>query len=232
MLELAIKYRDQLNQMQYNMWLNDKYKYWNNCSYYGQIQIDDDTWNRHQFVSVHNGEILGYISYNIARDDGSAHTLSIANFSENKVIFGKDLRQALEDIFVKYRFRKLSFTVVVGNPIERTYDKLIKKYGGEIVGIQKKEVKLMDGKYYDRKLYEIFIEDYFKVANYRGECRTTRAYRNAADKYDKGKSEEKTYNRKETFEHNWICTGRNKEDTGFNFICKDCGVTKVEYDKK
>ena len=39
---------------------------------------------------------------------------------------------------------------------------MIKKYGGRIVGIKKKDVQLIDGKYYDLKLYEIFADDYFK----------------------------------------------------------------------
>ena len=58
--------------------------------------------------------------------------------------------------------RKLEFTVVVGNPIEKTYDKLIKKYGGNIVGVKHKNCKLIDNKYYDEKIYEIFREDYIK----------------------------------------------------------------------
>ena len=106
---------------------------------------------------------IGYISYSIARADNSVHSLNIINFSENKVTFGMDLRRALRDIFEKYRFRKLSFTVVVGNPIESSYDKLIERYGGRIVGISKVDVKLIDGKYYDRKLYEILAEDYFSA---------------------------------------------------------------------
>lgn len=69
---------------------------------------------------------------------------------------------ALRDIFEKFHFRKLDFTVVIGNPIESTYDRMVEKYGGRIVGIQKKQVRLIDGQLYDKKLYEILAEDYFK----------------------------------------------------------------------
>ena len=130
--------------------------------YYKILQIDTDTWNRHQFVSLDKeGNVIGYISYSISRADNSAHSLSIMNFSDNKVVFGMDLGQALKDIFEKYKFRKLNFIVVVGNPIEKSYDKMIKKYGGRIVGTYKEDVKLIDGEYYDKKSYEILASEYF-----------------------------------------------------------------------
>ena len=50
--------------------------------------------------------------------------------------------RAISDIFERFNFRKLSCAVVIGNPIEKTYDKLVPKYGGRIVGLEKEEVKL------------------------------------------------------------------------------------------
>lgn len=162
MLEPAIKYKEQLEQLQYQVWFNEKYKYWNCDVYYDSMKIDEDTWNRHQFVSVVNKKVIGYISYNVSRSDNSVHSLSVLNFSDNKISFGMDFGQALKDIFEKYKFRKITFCVIVGNPIEKSYDKMIKKYGGRIVGTYKKDVKLIDGKYYDKKMYEIFAEEYFE----------------------------------------------------------------------
>lgn len=165
MLEPAIKYKDQLEKLQYNTWFDDKYKYWNCAAYYESMQIDADTWSKHQFVSVLNGEVIGYIAYNILRSDNSASNLNIINFSDNKTVFGIDLGSALKDIFERYKFRKLTFSVVVGNPIEKSYDKMIDKYGGRIVGVYKEDVKLIDGQYYDRKLYEILASEYFNAIN-------------------------------------------------------------------
>ena len=163
MLEPAIKYKGQLEELSHDIWFNDRYKFWNNDVFYSQMSVDADSWNSHQFVSVKDGVVLGYISYNVTRAENSAHSLSVINFSNNKVIFGRDLMRALNDIFVNYKFRKLSFNVIVGNPIEKAYDRLIKKYGGRIVGILKKDVKLIDGEIYDRKIYEIFAEDYLNT---------------------------------------------------------------------
>jgi hypothetical protein len=57
----------------------------------------------------------------------------------------------------------LSFDAIIENPIEKTYDKLVLKYGGKIVGIREKEINLVDGKYYDIKEYEILAEKYFQM---------------------------------------------------------------------
>lgn len=166
MLEPAIKYKEQLEAIQYNIWFNKKYMYWNSSVYYEPIKIDENTWDRHQFVSTHNGEVIGYIAYSIARSDNSVYSVSVLNFSDNKIVFGRDLMKALHDIFEVYHFRKISFHVIVGNPIERSYDRMIKKFNGRIVGVMAQEVKLLDGKYYDKKLYEILACDYFSSVYY------------------------------------------------------------------
>ena len=77
----------------------------------------------------------------------------IINFSDKKITFGKDIGQALDEIFTKYNFRKLKFSVVVGNPIEKSYDKLIHEYCGRIVGTFKDHTRLIDNKNYDEKFY-------------------------------------------------------------------------------
>ena len=55
--------------------------------------------------------------------------------------------------------------MVIGNPIEKSYDKMVKKYGGRIIGTYKEDVKLIDGEYYDKKLYEILSSEYFNAIN-------------------------------------------------------------------
>ena len=161
MLEPAIKYKEVLENIQYNTWFNDKYKYWISDVCCSSLKIQDHTWEKHQFVSVVNGKIIGYIGYNISRADNSVSGINILNFTDNRIAFGKDLHQALRDIFERFNFRKANFSVVIGNPIEKSYDKLIAKYGGRIVGTYKEDVKLFDGKLYDRKVCEVLNKEYF-----------------------------------------------------------------------
>lgn len=163
MLDLAIKHKEELQKKLVDTWFIDKYKFVHADVYCNEEKIEEDTWNKHQFVSLDkNGNVIGYIRYNVNRSDNSCSGLYIYNFSDNKIVFGMDLGQTLKDIFEKFKFRKLAFCVVVGNPIEKSYDKMINKYNGRIVGVWKKDVKCYDGEYYDRKSYEILREDYME----------------------------------------------------------------------
>lgn len=163
MLDLAINHEEDLQKKFRSTWFSEKYMFWNCANYYDEHELKRSTWDGHQFVSLDSsGEVLGYIAYSIDRASDLVEGLSIANFSDNKVTFGVDVGSAIKDIFEKFHFRKLSFFVLVGNPIESTYDRMIKKYNGRIVGTNKAHVKLVDGKLYDMKSYEIMAEDYFK----------------------------------------------------------------------
>ena len=166
MLDNANKYTYELKNLYLDTWYDDKYKFYYACGYSEEPHYSDSNLGRHDFVSLDkNGNIIGYISYGILRYEYYAHNLSIVNFSDNILTFGRDLREVISNIFEKYNLRKLQFMVVVGNPIEKSYDKLIQKYGGRIVGEYKKHRRLIDGNFYNAKAYEIFREDY--LANIR-----------------------------------------------------------------
>ena len=128
--------------------------------YTDEYKPSDSNWSKHEFVSTNSsGVINGYIKYSVYQKDRTASGLYIVNFT-NDLSFGGDLLQAIDDIFCKYGLRKLNYSVYIGNPIEDTYNKLTLKYGGYIVGVQKKHTRLLDGEFYDFKIYELFKEDY------------------------------------------------------------------------
>lgn len=162
MIDIAQKYSDELKLLFLNTAYDEKYMFYNG-SWVSEYKPSTDNWNNYEFVSIDSdNKVIGYISYGIKRDTYSVDGLRIINFSDNKITFGKDVIKVIQDIFMKYSFRKLSFAVFVGNPIEKTYDKLIKKYGGRIIGIKEKDEKLLDGKLYDFKMYEIFRDEFIK----------------------------------------------------------------------
>ena len=164
MLDVALKHIDELKKLYINTWHQDKYKHYNYQCFWKMPTFDESTWDGHDFVSINKkGEIIGAIGYSINRPTESVCGLGIINFTDDKITFGKDVLQAIKDIFEKYNFRKMSCCVVIGNPIEKTYDRLIPKYGGRIVGVEKEETKLCDNKYYDVKRYEILREDYMRA---------------------------------------------------------------------
>lgn len=160
LLEDAQSHKEELERKMRGTWGNKKYWYYNSYSYFSPISIDENTWDKMQFASVNSdGEVIGYLSYSIDRECRFVSGPSIINFTNNPV-FGIDVMQMVKDIFEKYNFQKIDFFVIIGNPIERQYDRLIRKYGGRIVGIHKRHVMLPDGKLYDEKMYEILREDY------------------------------------------------------------------------
>lgn len=170
MLDIALNYSDQLQKLMRNTWYDDRYKYYNTNCYRGDLSLASDNWQYNQFVSVipnqdtAETELVGFIEYSINRQTNNCCDFSIINFSQNSIVFGADILKVIDDIFSKFHFNKVSFEVVVGNPIESQYDKLMDKFNGRIVGVMKNEVKLQDNNYYDLKKYELMAEDYFKSA--------------------------------------------------------------------
>ena len=164
MLKPAVQYKEKLAICMANIWFNDKYKYYVAEPYCEIPETHTSSWCQNEFVSVDNNDnILGFIDYNINRRTYNASGLCILSFTDKPTLtFGKDILQSIDDIFQKFNFNKLRFSVVVGNPIEKTYDKLIVKYGGCIAGYSKKDIQLWDGQLYDLKTYEIMREDYLR----------------------------------------------------------------------
>jgi hypothetical protein len=165
MLEYAKKYEDKLQGLFFDIAFDPFYKFWQSVNYRGTFELPKDTWTANNFVSIYEGNILGITGYQIRRVENAVYGLYIVHFggpeAPHRYVFGKDVMTAIKDIFEKYHFNKLNFTVVQGNPIEKTYDKLIKRYNGRIVGIREQESTLIDGRLYDVKEYEILAEKYF-----------------------------------------------------------------------
>lgn len=163
MLDIAQKYENKLKILFANIVFDMQFKFFIGSSYRDEYKASDSTWNKHEFVSIYKDKIIGYLKYRIDRDSNVANGMQIINFTNKpNIIFAKDLKQFLIDIFEKYQFRKLRYACYVGNPIEESYDKMTLKHGGRIVGIQKENDKLLDGNYYDCKLYEILRKDFKK----------------------------------------------------------------------
>lgn len=165
MLDVADKYVDELNQKLYNIWYDPKYMYYFCCPHRGTYSVDPNgDWNGRNFVSINSdGKIIGYIHYSICRTADYVDDFGAVNFSDDpkdKYIFGKDLRQVIDDIFLKFNHNRLEFTVVEDNPIRKTYFKLVNKYGGRIIGVKHCVVKLINGEVANKVYFEILRSDY------------------------------------------------------------------------
>jgi hypothetical protein len=122
--------------------------------------IKQNGWEDMQFVSVSDGEVIGYMSASINRMCHYVNSLALINFSNENIVFSKDMAHFFKDLFEKFMFNKINWKVCVGNPAEKLYDKVIKDPGGRVVGIFKNDVKLWDNQMYDVKHYEILKEEF------------------------------------------------------------------------
>ena len=52
MLDIAINHVDELKEKMTGTWFQEKYKFYNYDEYYRDLNIEDETWNAHQFVSL------------------------------------------------------------------------------------------------------------------------------------------------------------------------------------
>ena len=160
MLKPAILYKHEIPKLYQSIWFNEKYKYYNYSTTWHTFEIDEKTNDWHEFVSVNEeGKVIGYIHYYVVRSTLCCCRFGAINFTDDKS-FGRDILQVIKDIFERFNFHKLQFSVVIGNPAEKSYDRLCQKYGGRILCIEKDETKLDDNKYYDVKLYEILRDEY------------------------------------------------------------------------
>lgn len=161
MLDNARKHREELRNKHRETWYDEKYQYYHYGGWHKELSIPEDDWEHMAFVSLNNkGEVIGYITYCVNRRTLSAYDFGAMNFSNDKLTFGRDLCQAIDDIFCKFNLQRMEFNVVCGNPIERSYDRMVERFGGRIVGVRKRVAQLLSNEICDDKIYEILREDY------------------------------------------------------------------------
>lgn len=165
-MEIVHKHKEALKLKIQETWFQEKYKFYNTANYFGEIDIKSTTWDDMGWVILDSsGEIEGYIGYSVSRLTNSVKALWAINFNAKEVTFGLFLREVIFDIFNKFNFNKLNFRVTVGNPVEKSYDKIIKLMGGYIAGYYKEDCILYDGKLYDQKEYELMRKDFVNFYN-------------------------------------------------------------------
>ena len=171
MLEDANKYSIELNNLFEDSKYDLDFQYFYNG--YPEFKLEDSTWYGFDFASIDNeGKCLGLIGCSINRNSYYVQNLRIINFRfkegiKSKYIFGRDVENFIKNLFLKYNFRKIEYSVYVDNIAEKMYDRLTKRYGGRIVGVKTEHERLLDGKLHDCKMYEIMKEDFINSLNKR-----------------------------------------------------------------
>ena len=157
MLKIALSFKDELNKLFLENYLREEYKYYLLSTFINKESFNDKEfgWGRSSFVSIDDkNKILGFLSFTEEIRVCSINNISIINFIKSN-IFNLDLFKFFKYMYNLNNIQKIGWNVIVGNPVEKKYDRICKRYNGYIVGIQKREVMLNDRKFYDKKLYEI-----------------------------------------------------------------------------
>jgi len=170
MLDISFKHEAKLKKAYTAHITSERCKYFSVAGWTSyDIDIVKDDWSTIQKVSIKNDEVIGFFSAQrepITNIISSVQIISFAKNDDEKYEFSKDLK-----IFFRYlikNFKKIKFAVVVGNKIEKNYDRFIELLGGRIIGISINDGILQDGALVNLKYYEILNKkniDYEKNKN-------------------------------------------------------------------
>lgn len=163
MLQPAQLYEDKLQEENIKSWYRPENIYWNGGAGDSTLELPDDNYDRHCFVSVDKDDnVIGYISYCIDWTAMSADRFGIISYRKNNLEFGRDLFKAICDLFEVYHMNRISWTAYEDNPAVKGYRNFIRKHGGRECGHYRQIVKLQDGKLHDSVSFEILAAEFVK----------------------------------------------------------------------
>ena len=141
-------YEEQIKRKMWEIWYDEKYQYYFGGNWRSDLSLADNNsdYPKRAFAVLNNrDELIGYISYSVDNELRIAQWFGAVNFSDDKLTFGKALRQVIEDCFLKFGMEVVEWCAICGNPIERSYDRMCEKLGGRIVGIRHRRALDMAG---------------------------------------------------------------------------------------
>lgn len=159
-------YEEQIKKEMWKIWYDERYQYYFGGNQRRDFSISDNSCDgtcRAFAVLDNDNKLIGVIRYYVDSETRVAQWFGAINFTSDKVTFGRALVQVIKDCFIKFGVNVVEWRVICGNPIERSYDRLCKRFGGRIVGIRRNRVLDMAGNVHDDKTYEILREDFFKT---------------------------------------------------------------------
>lgn len=165
MLINARLYESELRQCFHEIEYDLRYQFINGCWGCTDFSLPDNNYDSFWFASVNEyNEVVGFVTAEFNRVAGRVSGLAAANFflGSSDMTFIKDLYQFIDDLFMKYNFNSIEWHCYADNPACRGYQKLVKRFGGSVIGPRHQAAVLMDGKLHDSYCFEILKENYLK----------------------------------------------------------------------
>ncbi len=164
MLVNAFLKEAQLQKALYKVWYDPDYQWYFADPAHYPFNLNHDTGDETArcFASVNKaGKVIGMMGYGVyALARYATHFYAIRFPGGDRLTFGRDLHQVVDDIFNVFNMNRLGFAVVMGNPAEKMYNRYLDAMGGSVVGIEKEVALDMAGNLCDRKIYEVLRKDY------------------------------------------------------------------------
>lgn len=156
MLYPAQLYREELKRKLISCWYLPKYK-WYFLNEFREFNVPEDTNWRRDFVYLNKEkEVDGYFSYHYDSVAKSISQFGLVSFTDDGTSL---ILSAIEHIkgLINNGLHRIEWWAVEGNPANKLYEKLVKKYQGEIVA-RLHDCHYIDGRYYDSIIYEIILK--------------------------------------------------------------------------
>lgn len=149
----ALQYADAVKGAWQRFAHSPRSQWFHQTSFRDQLTIDDSEWSRIQRAVVREGELIGYLSASIDRDARRVSQLCAVAFAEHDLGFAVALRAFV--VAMRAEFEVLHWSTVAGSPNATLYRRACKTWGGRIIGIQRRSIRLPGGALADLELYEL-----------------------------------------------------------------------------
>lgn len=120
--------------------------------------ISDEPGEGHYQYAVVNseGKLIGYIQYRVDFYSSGAYNFGIISFDKGNPLMGRAVIETMNKLINVYKLHRIEWRMVSGNPVQKSYDKFCKIYGGTRT-ILHDTFKDETGNYRDSYIYEIIF---------------------------------------------------------------------------
>lgn len=132
MLVPALYYKDELLKKFAKEIYSDRYFYYMGYRHGHQLPNIDDSDYGYRWAIVDDDKVIGYFAYRIDVDVNSAASFGLYSFRDVDKNISRTAARLIEDVYQKMfelfdQYHRVSWSVVSGNPIEATYDRILQE---------------------------------------------------------------------------------------------------------